>query len=301
MLYDKSPLTLQQQAELLISRGLVANKDILISRLETVCYYRLTAYLYPFRQNGKEEYRENTSLELVWKYYTFDRQLRIIVMDALERIEVAVRSQLAFRFTCANSPFDYTCFENMSGFNSEDEFDRWLKEMKHETKRSRETFLEHFREKYGDIHEMPPLWMLVEIMSFGKMYLLYKGVNSDIRRELACSYAISDTVLTSWLHTLMIVRNICAHHGRLWNRELRIKPFIPRVHKYPQWHTPFVIQNNRIFSVLTILKYLLQYVAPTSNWNCRFRDLLRQYPEIPIGNMGFPHNWEEHAIWKDSL
>lgn len=297
MQYSKPPLTFEAQAELLLSRGLQADKDVLISRLHAVNYYRLSAYLYPFRQQSSDAFRANTTLDLVWNCYTFDRQLRILVMDAIERVEVAVRTQIAYHFAHLHGAFGYL---DQALFPKLDvgRYERWLDYMKDEIDRSRETFIKHFQAKYGDCHDLPPLWMLCEVMSFGKMLTLFNGVDDDIRRLIAREYGIEDRILKSWLGALNVIRNICAHHGRLWNRELGYKPLIPKIQKYPQWHDPVGTPKHRIFAILTILKYLLKKIAPTSQWDCRFRDLLSRYPEIPLRAMGFPQQWGTHAIWR---
>ena len=297
MQYTKPPLSFNKQAELLLRRGLQAEKSELISRLESVNYYRLSAYLFPFRQESSDTFIANTTLEKVWKSYTFDRQLRILIMDAIERIEVAARTRLVYCFAHKYGAFEYLtpfCLPNLE----RDKYNRWIDDMKNEVERSRETFVKHFQTKYGDNHDMPPLWMLCEVMSFGKMLTLFNGVDNEIQRMIAREYDIEDKILKSWLGSLNVIRNICAHHGRLWNRVLGFKPLIPRRKKYPQWHSPVKIKNNRIFGILTILRYLLEKVAPTSKWENRFRDLLRRYPDIQIKKMGFPENWEDSPIWK---
>jgi len=168
MEYTKPPLTFGAQADLLLSRGLQADKAVLVSRLQAVNYYRLSAYLYPFRHESSDNFRENTTLALVWKHYTFDRQLRILVMDSIERIEVAVRTKLAYYFSHRHGAFSYLNKVFFPKLKVEDH-KRWLDEMKIEIERSKETFIKHFQTKYGDCHDLPPLWMLCEVMSFGKM------------------------------------------------------------------------------------------------------------------------------------
>jgi len=93
-----------------------------------------------------------------------------------------------------------------------------------------------------------------------------------------------------------MVRNICAHHSRLWNRELGIKPLIPD--KMPEWHAPISIPNNKVFGVLSICIYMLNRVAPNSQWKQRLKDLLAEYPLIPLNEMGFINDWEKHSIWR---
>ena len=295
--YTKPPLTFKNQADLLLSRGLKADRDLLIFRLRTVNYYRLSAYLYPFRRDDNETFHENTSLELVWRYYTFDRQLRLIAMDAIERVEIAVRTQLIYCFSRCHGAFGYVDKGNLPKMNIE-QFEKWKSDMKEETGRSKETFIKHFNAKYGDCHELPPLWMLGEVMSFGKTLTLFKSVDDELRRIIARSYGIEDKILQSWLEVLNMVRNICAHHGRLWNRELGLKPLVPHKRKHPEWHVPVEVRNNRLFAVLTILEFMRKKVVPTSKWSARLKDLFARYPEIPLNLMGFPDDWEQSGIWK---
>jgi abortive infection bacteriophage resistance protein len=108
-------------------------------------------------------------------------------------------------------------------------------------------------------------------------------------------------VLKSWLITLNTVRNICAHHGRLWNRELGTKPRIPRQKRYPAWHVPVEVNGDRVFAVLTICAYCMGRVSPGSSWPRRLEELLRKHPRIPRGSMGFPNNWIESPLWKNAV
>ena len=143
MEYTKPPLTFEQQAQKLIKRGLIANADELIKRLCAVNYYRFSAYLYPFR-NPYDTYKPGTTLDMVWKHYTFDRQLRVLVMDAVERVEVAVRTQLVYHFSHHYGPFGYANRVNFPKLDH-DRFSLWLHEMDSESSRSREIFIEHLR------------------------------------------------------------------------------------------------------------------------------------------------------------
>jgi abortive infection bacteriophage resistance protein len=94
------------------------------------------------------------------------------------------------------------------------------------------------------------------------------------------------------------IRNICAHHSRLWNRELGNRPMIPRLEEFPDWHLPVQIRNERLFGILTILKHSMNRIAPQSQWALRFHQFLADYPDIPIADMGFPENWDQSPIWK---
>ena len=303
MKYEKPFLTFEEQAERLIQRGLESEKTVLINRLENVNYYRLSAYWYPFRKKDSSdpagnvrthEFVEGTTLDSVWRRYTFDRQLRILVMDAVERAEVAVRTKAIYLFCRQYGPFGY---ENSGYFLDKMNLNRFLEELDKAVMRSsHEAFVAHYEKKYTSEKRLP-LWMLAEIMTFGAMFTFVKNFKKPLQKELARSFGIPGEVLISWLTTLNYVRNICAHHGRLWNRELAIKPYIPRAGKYPDWHTPVSVPQHRIFGVLTILRYFMTLTAPQSHWTCRLMALFKQYDELPKNVMGFPENWEECPVW----
>ncbi len=296
MHYSKPPLTFADQADLLIKRGLQADPKVLEARLEVVNYYRLSGYLYPFRKPD-DTYGPGTTLDKVWRRYTFDRRLRLLVLDAIERVEVAVRSQLVYEHAHRYGPFGYEAAANLPDLKV-NQVKHFLHRLDDEKRRSSETFVKHFDAKYGSHHARLPIWIAAEIMSFGVTLTLYNGVEKQIRRTLAARYGVAEAVLTSWLLSLNGVRNICAHHARLWNRVLGLPPKIPRKKKHPDWHTPTSFPNDRVFAVLTILNYQLGIVAPQSQWPQRLRNLLDEYPDVPRQNMGFPKDWEASPIWK---
>jgi len=303
MKYTKPPLTLDQQADLLLKRGMAGDRDEMISRLKSVNYYRLSGYCYPFRNRDKngemlDDFRPGTTFEAVWMRYRFDRRLRLLVLDALERIEVAVRTQLAFHHAHTHGPFGYADDPaSLPGFVGAD-LKKFLEHINEEVSRSRELFVEHFRTKYGADHSSLPLWMAAEVMSFGTVLSFYRGASPAIQRKVASAFGIPEIVFHSWLKSLNIIRNICAHHGRLWNRVFAITPKIPRAKDYPLWSGPAIAQN-RIFAILTICKYSLGMVAPQSGWSKRLRKLLADFPEIPLPQMGFPPGWEKSNLWTD--
>jgi len=126
MKFDKPPITIEQQANLLLSRGLIADKEVLMNRLTAVNYYRLSTYLYPFRLPD-QRYKEGTTLDHIWRHYTFDRQLRLLVMDAIERVEVSVRTKLAYHLSHSFGAFAYTNQVHLPGL-SVDVHQKWVAE-----------------------------------------------------------------------------------------------------------------------------------------------------------------------------
>lgn len=297
MIYEKPALSLDQQADRLIHRGMHGDRELMKTRLAGVNYYRLSGYWYPFR-NADDTFKPGTSFETVWQRYAFDRRLRLLTMDAIERIEIAVRSQLAYHHAHAHGPFGYASEPASLPKLVPNQHQEFVARIREETSRSHERFVDHFYDKYGDSHADLPVWMATEIMSFGTVLTFYRGTSHQVKQAVASVFGMPDMVFSSWLLTLNTVRNICAHHGRLWNRENGVKPIIPYIRDYPDWHTPVKVENRRVFAILTICRHCLGRVAPQSQWPARLRDLFGEYPAIPRVEMGFPVNWADCPIWK---
>ncbi|MFC1497347.1 Abi family protein [Verrucomicrobiota bacterium] len=300
MKYAKPSLTFEQQADLLLERGLNADRDTLITRIKEVNYYRLSAYWYTFRipDNPDDRLRDDTTFDVIWNRYVFDRHLRLLIMDAIERVEISVRTRLTETFTQKYGPMGYIKPEGFGPDFDVEDHGRLVGEIRRNARRSQEDFVKHFKWKYGD--KDLPLWMAVEIMTFGNLFTMFRHMDLHMQREIANSYGLSAKVLESWLKTLNYVRNLCAHHSRLWNRTLGIKPLIPKPKHVPEWHDPEAIQNNKVYAVLSLLYYMLRRIAPQSHWRSRLEELMSCYhDDVPIEYMGFPVNWAEYSIWAE--
>jgi abortive infection bacteriophage resistance protein len=295
MKYTKPSLTYDQQADLVLSRGLAADRQVLINRLRAVGYYRLSAYWHPFKRPD-DTFAPGTTLDTVWQRYTFDRQLRLMVMDAIERIEVALRSALVNGLTLRFGPFAHLDPRAFPGIHPDDHR-RLQDELRDGAQHSSEVFVEHFKRTYDDFPDLP-LWAATEIMTFGNMFTLFRISGKHTQKALAQPYGVTGKVLFSWLLTLNYVRNMCAHHARLWNRELALKPLIPDAKHDPRWYGERPVGNNRIFAVLTIHHFLLLRIAPQSGWRDRLFGLFDRYPSIPLPPMGMPADWRNHDLWK---
>lgn len=291
--FDELPICTSDQVRRLISLGLPAEDEtVLFERLSCVSYYRLKEYLISFKQEDNR-FSPGTTFDLVWRRYTFDRHLRLVTLDAIERVEVGVlRTRMIEWFMMT-----YGAKGHLERKNFRDEFrhDNFLDDLEREARKSKENEVRKFFATYTEEKHLP-LWIAAEkIMSFGLLVTFYRGLNYYEQQDIARSLGIQPPVLNSWLIVLNYIRNVCAHHGRLWNLELSIKPFIPR--NDLRWYKPVNVENERVFSALTVLKYLLSYIAPQSQWQHRLEALLSLYPDIPIKSMGFPDNWEECPIW----
>jgi len=242
VIYSKEPLTLEQQTDRLIGRGLVAHRDALIHRLRAVNYYRLSGYLHPYRIRDDaggltDHYMPDTHLENIWRCYNFDRRLRRVLLDAIEHIEVAVRTRLVSHFTHAYGSFGYLEPKNLPKVKNISEYLEWRGNLAVEMRRAKkEQFVQHFTKKYGKDHLELPLWILCELMSFGSPLVFARTVGSTIQRAVAEDFGMSDKLFFSWLKALHSVRNTCAHHSRTWKRVFGIAPITPHKNKFHFWN-----------------------------------------------------------------
>jgi abortive infection bacteriophage resistance protein len=220
-------------------------------------------------------------------------------MDAIERIEIAVRSLMAYHHAHEHGAFAYAVDSTSLPNLDLDEHTEFLARLSDETERCRERFVQHFWKEYGDSHDHLPVWMVTEVMSFGSVLSFFRNSSNKVKTAVASAFGMPHKVFDSWLLTLNTVRNICAHHARLWNRELGTNPIIPRLRDYPDWHTPVKVENKRVFAVLTICRHCLREVAPQSKWMNRLESLLDEFPTVPKQYMGFPPNWKDCPIWQE--
>lgn len=163
MLYTKTYKTVEEQADLLIRRGLVCNRDTLIERLNWINYYRLSGYLFPFRKPDSDDFVEGTNLDQVWERYCFDRKFRLLMLDGIARIEVGLKTAIVLVFAREYGPFGYKVRENLPNISYE-EFLNLQKSMLMEMERSKAPYVVAFKTKYGDSEENLPLWMAIELI-----------------------------------------------------------------------------------------------------------------------------------------
>lgn len=302
MKYNKPALSFEQQAQRLIDRGLIVrDKATLVLYLSRVNYYRLSAYWFPFklvdRITGDECFSPGTSFELIWRRYTFDKALRLLMMDAVGQIEVAIlRTRMVEQFTFLHGPFGYCDPKNFKPDFFPDKYNRLLIDIDEAVRRSKEEFVTRFRKKYTSEARLP-LWMAVETMTFGQLFTMFRYIHRKEKQALAKQFDLYPPVIESWLHTLNFIRNACAHHARLWNRKIPVRPKLPNQRHHPEWYSPVSFRSDRIFAVLTLLNYLLNFIDPQNDFKTKLIRLLVDYPDIPQREMGFPVNWRDCPVW----
>jgi len=298
--YSKPAESIAEQINRLIRRGMaVPDHDRAAHYLYHLNYYRLRGYWIPFEDKSAggndHKFSDGTTFEQALNRYIFDRELRLLVMDAIERIEVSVRTQWAYHLSHAHGSHAHL---NGSLFSKRD-YHACLRSLVHEVGRSREDFITHFKETYDE--DLPPIWAVVEVMSLGQLSRWYENVKSqDLRQRIATVYEMDEKVLVSLLHHLTLIRNFCAHHSRLWNRRFTITPKLPRRNpaKLAAFFNP--VAPRQIYNAVVMIAYLMNIISPGHHWKHRLLALLSRHDHIPTEPMGFPDGWENMDFWKVS-
>ena len=313
--YTKQPLTYQQQVDLLKSRGLlIPDENRAVRLLSNISYYRLSAYMLPCKEIKNGNYTDRFIVGKTWddvySLYLFDRKLRLLVFDAIERLEISIRTQIIYQLShkygshWQDNPsiFKVIRKKDKDGkvveINVFNEINKHILEQLNSNKS--EVFLQHYRETYNK-PSTPPSWMSVEIMYFNHLSKICSGLKqrSDIA-AIAKFYSLPPDTFCSWLHTINYVRNLCAHHARLWNRDFNIVPERLDFSKNLIWLKNIkTAKRKKMYYFLCMLNYMLQTANPTSNFKEKMFDLLEEYKAfLPIEQMGFPNDWKEEPLWK---
>lgn len=298
MKYTKPPLTFSQQAELLIARGLKADKTELEAFISNVNYYRFSGYLFPYRSGVGDNYIPGTTLDQVRKIYYFDSELRLLTLSAIELIEIAIlRTRMVEKFTLSCGAFCYTDIGNFDPKITVTGHQNLMDKIERNVDRSKEEFVNLHRAKYNSEAYLP-FWKVAETCTFGLLSLVFRYLPHNVKVPIANQVNLHSRDLGSWLHSLTVVRNICAHHSRLWNRILPVKPSIPSLRHHPEFYNPNKIGNDSYFVVLAILEYLMKSINLSMSIKGDFLNLLSKYPSVPINKMGFPKNWRDYSIFR---
>ena len=315
--YTKPYLAPFEQIKLLQERGMrITDTAKAQSCIERIGYYRLSAYWYPFRQSVADinmrggyrvldNFKPNTNFDTILGLYVFDKNLRLILLDALERIEVALRTDISLQIgildkrahrdpALLHGNFAKKMIPNGNiTFHQE-----WLQRLDAKFDTSKEEFVKHFKFKYAGDHL--PIWMATELFDFGALSHFYAGLQIAHLDTIARSYSVpSGAMLSSWLRCLNDLRNLCAHHSRLWNRPLVNQPQWPKINEIPAFYRTATITNTRLFSAILIIRFLLRRVHPTTSWGDRLIKHVKELPDNPyvvLHSAGFSDDWEQHLL-----
>ena len=305
-MFNKKAFTIQEQIAQLQQRGLHIPNPALAERyLANISYYRLGEYWYVMQEDKEQHiFKPNSRFTDVIALYNFDAELRLLLFDVIEKIEISLRTKLIYHLSHEIDPW---WFCNSEIFNDRLQFSRTLAKIEEEITRSRKkdvTIKNHFN-KHKDDLRFPPSWKSLEQVSFGNLSKLYGNLKYTVKskdtiaKELG---AVNHTYLPSWLQSIAQIRNFCAHHSRLWNRNLpgTVKllskppnPWITNVENVPKEHN-----FKQLYVHMCLMKYLLNTIQPNNNFTTRLEDLFVKYPNIDPNALGMKPHWQQEPLWQ---
>jgi abortive infection bacteriophage resistance protein len=312
--YTKQPLSLQEQVDKLQNRGLlIDDKELAVNYLSNISYYRLRAYTYPFQNNidpsADHKFKADIHFSDIIDLYCFDRRLRSLMFNAIEKIEVAVRAKIVQTYSefTGNSHWfndpnlykDIACERNGKKTTT---YAVLMKDIEDEINRSNEDFIKHYHNKYNN-PPLPPAWMTLEVLSLGTLSRLYRLLKkSPEKKSIAKQFGLNDDmVFANWLHSIAVWRNCCAHHSRVWNRRSIINIQIPKNtdHPFLDTQTSRSLHPNKIFTVLCCIKYISNIISPNSDLKRNILSIIGDGGNLlNLQEMGFPKNWKFLEVWK---
>jgi len=293
---NKPPKTYAEQLAILKSRGLfVQDEPRALHRLEHHNYYRLSAYRFPITVHGNpDQFLPGTTFEDLWNLYHFDRTLRLLVSEAVKRVEISVRARFAYVLGHAHGPQAY---EHTPVFYNPQRHTDALCRLDAELARSHEDFVAHYKTKYQ--MSRPPIWAACEVMSFGLLSRFYENIKRNReRKQISATYGLSPDILESLLQHCAYIRNLCAHHSRLWNRKFTITVQLPKStppEVIPNLHPA---EDRRIYNTLVLLIHMVRVIEPEATWPKRLLQHLQTLKPSLHSQMGFPADWQNRAIWQ---
>ncbi|MDB5702877.1 MAG: hypothetical protein JWL66_3076 [Sphingomonadales bacterium] len=287
--------------------------------LTRVGYYRLSGYSYPLRQSvriegadGKQtdliqkEFREGTRFSVVSDLYVFDKKLRLIMLDAIERIEVSMKVQIAGFLGARNPTAHLEPLELHGGATipkggNLSAHDSWMQSFQKQQSRSREDFKAPFWKKHPGVEF--PIWMAIEFWDFGLLSKFLSMMKYQDRVEIALIYGVANPELfSSWVRATNQVRNTCAHHSRLWNKPLVERPKQPKQGELEVLDHILLEDRSqtRLYAVAVVLQFLLRTLHPNGEWAERLKSHCETFPtssNIDLAQAGFPHDWQSLPVW----
>ncbi len=300
-MYSKEAISIEHQIRQLVERGLeISEADNAEHYLSNISYYRLSGYWWPMQADKEKHiFKSNSRFSDVIALYNFDRELRLLLFDVIERIEISLRTKLIYHLSLE---FDAWWFQNTELFNNSRELIKTLATLEEEIERSKDIFIKEHYKKHKDDQRFPPAWKTLEITSFGSLSKLYGNLKPSVKSKDTIAEAfqtVNHTYLPSWLQSIAQIRNYCAHHSRLWNRNLPGRPkllskppafWITDVPKENEWHMLYIH--------LCCMKYLLNAANPGNQFTDKLEALFFKYPSVDPNALGMKLNWQSERLWK---
>ena len=247
----------------------------------------------PFQEpGGNHQFVAGATFEQITDLYSFDRKLRVIFLDALDRVEVGLRAATTQALCQLHGSHWYLDSANFLPTADHGALVASLQEeIGHDDERKRAVHVHHYYSNYDD-PPMPPSWMLLEALSFGSLVHILRKLNAQNLKAISRLIGITDPALKSWCLSLSYLRNLCAHHERVWNRTYTIKPFITSQHRVDL--TP----NDKTYAQAVVLYTMLGLFSARTGWKSRLAGLFTDHPNVDLAKMGFPNGWDGRQVWR---
>jgi abortive infection bacteriophage resistance protein len=307
---NKPAFTIADQLQLLKSRGMIFRDETQAAELlKNISYYRLKGYWWDMQTNDTlHTLKPNTYFEDIVERYNFDRHLRLILFDAIERIEIALRTKMIYHLSISYGGLWYLnpdLFEattiTLNDGTVKTIHQNTLDELKKEFSRSQEIFIKDHRNRFPN--QNADAWKMLEVASMGTLSKLYKNLKHQLPEKAAIAKEMGlnlHSELSSWLEAIAYVRNIIAHHSRLWSRNMVKRPTYKLNNPISQWlENPITnVQTKKPFIIISSMLYLCNRVTPGHQIKSKVLDLFKTNPNVPIYKLGFLNNWQNEPLWK---
>ena len=307
--YNKVPVGIAEQIEKFKSRGLqISSEESAASFLATVSYYRLSGYAHHYldKTNVRNKvFKPGTTFGNIHDLYIFDRKLRLLLFDALERIEVTLRTQLVNELSNAHG---WLWYLEQKLFKNQHHFAQTISELRAEISRSKEEFLVDHEKRFSN-DWMPPANKALEVATFGCLSRIYANLKSGnefpATLQIARKMNVANVeIFCGWLECLTVYRNACAHHARIWNRKFGKTPARMAKTRQMPWVSgaSLTAHQGTLYPHLCIIAYLLNTIVPATRWGIRLNALLEEYNHVANQQvMGFVPEWHNEPLWKELL
>ena len=310
---DKVFKSIDDQIALLRSRNLNFSDEDKARKLLKECqYYRITAYRYPFVvSDDKDKFRDGIDFKDIWDLYIFDRRLRFLIIDAIERVEVSLRSRWAH---VLSEKYGVLAYQDNAVFDNQMIRKTLARIIFENVQSSDQPCITHYLSNEQKI----PIWGLCEVLTYGELLSMFNAIRPrKIKNEILEGFDLDEKVASSFFNALRIARNICAHHGRLWNKRLFANFTAPTRPKdlSSTINYPVICENDSdeikskkldtqksIYNIIVMLLYFVGKIAPQSKWQERLLSLINDEKNMAyLPEMGFPDDWKSRPIWLDLL
>ncbi len=308
--------SLGDQVSLLQSRGMKIHDVEAAKRwLSLYGLYRFYAYAYPFRKIksslppiGSVSYRRddfinNCHFSDVTRLYDYDRKLRNITFQGIKSLELRLRVATAHMLG-KRDPLGHL---HQKYWQKLDEHRKW--EIRYLQRIDQAHNNSDFIKHYSYNNRKPEIWVATEIWDFGLLYHCFKGLKSHIQKDImnfmGLDIHITPNIFEQWLKVINIIRNICAHHSRLWNISLPRGQAFSKSSDLTLQSFSSISEKDRFFYYASVLAYLISQTTNDRSWCSEMKQLLLHLPEptnsraYHIRDMGLYLGWENsNLIWK---